>query len=240
MLLSAGTDAPSNRQEIPTLIPTSKVFRYLVAITTVAIVFLSVQPSSGQETRATISGEVRDPSGALVPSSEVEVRNLATNVVIKARTNAEGKYVVPLLLSGRYRVAATAAGFKSSVRDNIELRIADHVQLDFALELGSSAQSVQVSAETPLLQTASANIGTVIDSKRISELPLPHGSAYTLMYLAPGVNNVYPNGFYYQTPTEMNATSTRTAIQGAPLGSTDFTVDGVPNTQTSNADYGTG
>ncbi len=216
--------------------------KFQAPMVTLAILALILvpRPNAAQETRATISGEVRDPAGALVPNAEVAVHNLATNVIIKARTNAEGKYVVPLLLSGMYRVSATAAGFKTAVRDNIELRIADHVQLDFVLELGASTESVQVSAQSPLLQTATANIGTVIDTKRISELPLPHGSAYTLMYLAPGVNNVYPNGFYYQTPTEMNATSTRTAIQGAPLGSTDFTVDGVPNTQTSNADYGTG
>jgi hypothetical protein len=214
--------------------------RRMAILASLFVLLLLGQLVSAQETRATISGEIRDPSGALVQSSEVSVQNVATNVVIKARTNTEGKYVVPFLISGMYKVTATAKGFKSSVRDNIELRIADHVQLDFVLEIGSSSESVEVSADPPLLQTATANIGTVIDSKRISELPLPHGSAYTLMYLAPGVNNVYPNGFYYQTPTEMNATSTRTAIQGAPLGSTDFTVDGVPNTQTSNADYGMG
>ncbi len=216
------------------------VSRRLAILAGIMVLLLVVQQAPGQETRATVSGEVRDPSGALVPSAQLSVENVATGVVIKARTNTDGKYVVPLLISGMYKVTATAGGFKSSVRDNIELRIADHVQLDFVLELGSSSESVQVTAEAPLLQTATANLGTVIDSKRIEELPLPHGSAYTLMYLAPGVNNVYPNGFYYQTPTEMNATSTRTAIQGAPLGSTDFTVDGVPNTQTSNADYGTG
>jgi len=201
---------------------------------------LIVQPVHAQETRGTISGEVRDPSGAVVPSAEISIHNLATNVTVKARTNSDGKYTVPLLISGIYSVSATATGFKNSVRDNIELRIADHLQVDFNLELGSSADSVQVSAESPLLQTATSTIGTVMDSKRISELPLPHGSPYSLMYLTPGVNNVYPNGFYYQTPTELNATSTMTAVQGAPLGSTEFTVDGIPNTQTSNANYGGG
>lgn len=202
--------------------------------------FLVYQPVYSQETRGTISGEVRDPSGAMVPGSEVLIVNVATNVSSRARTNAGGQYTVPLLIPGQYRVSASASGFKSSVRDKIELRIADHLQLDFDLEVGSSADSVQVSADSPLLQTATSNLGTVMDSKRISELPLPHGSVYTLMYLTPGVNNVYPNGFYYQTPTEMNATSTMTAVQGAPLGSTEFTVDGIPNTQTSNANYGGG
>lgn len=216
------------------------IFSPLFARFVLIALFLSTQLSYSQETRGTLSGEVRDPSGAVVPGASVAAENTATNVVIRTTSNAEGRYVIPLLLSGVYKMTATAQGFKTSVRDNIELRIADHLQIDFSLELGTSAESVQVTAESPLLQTATANLGTVIDSKRIAELPLPHGSAYTLMYLAPGVNNVYPNGFYYQTPTELNATSTRTAIQGAPLGSTDFTVDGVPNTQTSNADYGTG
>jgi hypothetical protein len=222
------------------VIPKAFRMKCIRALATVTAAFLLMQPATPQETRGTITGEVRDPSGAVVPSANITARNGATNVTIKAATNSEGKYVVPLLISGHYTVTAAAAGFKSSVKEDIELRIADHLQIDFSLELGSSAESVQVTGESPLLQTATANIGTTIDSKRISELPVAHGSVYTLMYLTPGVNNVYPNGFYYQTPTEMNATSTMTAIQGAPLGSTDFTVDGVPNTQTSNANYGVG
>ena len=205
-----------------------------------AMALLLAQSAYAQETRGTITGEVLDPSGAVVPNATVTATNTGTNVAIKSTANHEGKYVIPFLIAGNYTVSAAATGFKTAVREKVEMRIADHLQIDFSLEIGATAESVQVTGETPLLQTATANIGQVIDAKRISELPLPHGSAYTLMYLTPGVNNVYPGGFYYQTPTELNATSTMTNIQGAPLGSTDFTVDGVPNTQTSNANYGVG
>jgi hypothetical protein len=221
---------------MPTTLPTP----LRQCFVTFLFLFLAIQPGYGQETRGTIVGEVTDENGALLPGALVSATNLATNVTVTAPTNEEGKYAIPYLLSGIYRVSAEAKGFKVVVRDRVELRIADRLQLDFSLPVGATAEVVEVRAETPLLQTASSNIGQTFDAKRIQDLPLPHGSPYSLMYLAPGVNNVYPGGFYYQTPTELNATSTMTAIQGAPLGSTDFTVDGIPNTQTSNANYGVG
>ncbi len=207
---------------------------------TAAVVFLLTQPGYGQETRGTIVGEVADASGAVVAEATVTATNIATGVSVNSTTNREGRYVLHYLIPGMYRIRAEAKGFKTAIREQTELRISERLQLDFKLEVGQTNETIEVRADTPLLQTATANIGQTFDAKRVRDLPLQHGSPYTLMYLAPGVINVYPGGFYYQTPTELNATSTMTAIQGAPLGSTDFTVDGIPNTQTSNANYGVG
>jgi len=205
-----------------------------------AAVFLLAKPGYAQETRGVIVGEVTDATGAVVNNATVTATNVSTGVTVNSETNREGRYILPYLIPGIYRVRAEAKGFKTAARERVELRISDRLQLDFKLEVGATNETVEVKADTPLLQTATANLGQTFDAKRIRDLPLQHGSPYTLMYLAPGVVNVYPGGFYYQTPTELNATSTMTAIQGAPLGSTDFTVDGIPNTQTSNANYGVG
>ena len=123
---------------------------------------------------------------------------------------------------------------------NIEVRIHDRLQVDLTLDVGNVSEKIQVTSEAPLLETANANLGQVVESRMISELPIPHGSPITLIYLTPGVVNTYPGGMAYQDPLNLNATTTRTNISGAPLGTTDWTVDGVPNTQTSNADYGVG
>jgi hypothetical protein len=196
--------------------------------------------SFGQESRGTISGTVSDSSGAVVPAATVTATNTATNVSTKVSTNQNGVYTLPFLLPGSYAVTASASGFKNARRDDVIIRIADRLQVDFGLEIGAVSEEVRVTATAPLLQTSSANLGQVVESRLIRELPIPHGAPLTLMYLTPGVVNTYPGGMTFQEPTNLNATSTMVNINGAPMGTTDFTVDGIPNTQSSNADRGVG
>ena len=196
--------------------------------------------SFGQESRGTISGTVSDSSGAVVPTATVTATNVATNVAIKVATNQNGVYTLSFLLPGSYSVTASAAGFKNAKHEDVAVRIADRLQVDFSLEVGAVSEEVRVTASAPLLQTSSANLGQVVESRLIRELPIPHGAPLTLMYLTPGVVNTYPGGMTFQEPTNLNATSTMVNINGAPMGTTDFTVDGIPNTQSSNADRGVG
>ena len=100
----------------------------------------------GQESRAVISGTVSDPQGAVVPGAKVEVKNVATNVVTAVETNGRGLYSIPPVNPGQYAVTVSAAGFKSTVQPNVELRVADHVTLDFKLELGGTTETVTVTA----------------------------------------------------------------------------------------------
>lgn len=193
-----------------------------------------------QETRGTIAGTVLDASGAAVPAAAVSVTNVATNVSTRVTANENGIYTLPFLLPGAYTVTATAPGFKTARQQGVDVRINDRLQVDFRLEVGAVSEEVTVSASAPLLQTASANLGQVVESRLIRELPIPHGAPLTLMYLTPGVVNTYPGGMTYQEPTNLNATSTMVNINGAPMGTTDFTTDGIPNTQSSNADRGVG
>jgi hypothetical protein len=196
--------------------------------------------SLAQETRGTISGTVTDASGAVVPEAVITANNTATNIARQVTTNADGIYTLPFLLPGSYTVTAAAKGFRTARRDSVDLRIADRLQVDFNLEVGAVTEEVRVSAEAPLLQTSTANLGQVVEARLIRELPIPHGAPLTLMYLTPGVVNTYPGGMTYQEPTNLNATSTMVNINGAPMGTTDFTTDGIPNTQSSNADRGVG
>src|SRR6185436_10751521 len=108
-------------------------------------------------------------TGAMIPNVAVEATNAATNVSIKTTSNSDGNYVLSFLVPGIYQVSASSNGFKTVQTQNIELRIHDRLQVDLTLEVGDITQKVQVTGESPLLETANANLGQVIDSRRISE-----------------------------------------------------------------------
>src|SRR5215471_19233107 len=131
-----------------------------------------------QDSRGTITGTVRDASPGVVPGATVTVTSAERGTTVTAITNESGFFEVPYLIAGTYKVTVELAGFKKYVRDKIELRIADRLELDATLE------EVTVSVETPLLETTNASLGSVLDSRRVSELPTPHGDPYALIGLA--------------------------------------------------------
>ena len=125
----------------------------------------------GQEVRATIGGRVTDPAGAVVPNATVVVVSDDTGVKQQTQTNNDGNWIVQFLLPGHYHFTVTATGFKTQERSRIELQAADNKQFDVKLEVGSSAQTVEVTGEPPLIDTTSATSGTVITEEEINELP---------------------------------------------------------------------
>ncbi len=141
----------------------------------------------GQLTSATLTGAVSDPSGASIPGASVVVENLETHVRVPAVTNSAGFYRVLGLLPGIYRVTATKPGFKSVVRDGIELHAQDEVAINFRLQVGSVTETVTVDSGEPLLQTESDTVSTVIESQQIQNTPLNGRNVMNLTALTPGV-----------------------------------------------------
>src|ERR1019366_9065995 len=111
----------------------------------------------------------------------VHLTHLATNTTRNTETNETGNYAAPLLPEGIYRITAEKQGFKRVVRDGIELRINDSVQVNMTMEIGALNESVTVSAEAPLLEASTASLGQVMDSRRIAELPVAFGAPFLLM-----------------------------------------------------------
>ena len=142
---------------------------------------------TAQETRGTILGRVLDSSGAAVPGVAVRATNAATNVTVSTKSNAEGNYEIPYLLPGTYKLTAELTGFKSFIREGIELRIADRLAIPITLQVGDVTEQITVTAETPLLEAATASMGQVIDQRRVADLPIAHGNPYLLITLSPGV-----------------------------------------------------
>ncbi|HOK47021.1 MAG TPA: carboxypeptidase-like regulatory domain-containing protein, partial [Bryobacteraceae bacterium] len=153
----------------------------------VALCYLLASAGMAQDPRGSITGTVTDPSGAVVPNANVEVINKAMGTRITLKTNEAGVYNALYLIPGRYQVVVEIPGFKKAIHDDIEVRIDDRIAVNVQLEVGVAEQTVTVTGETPLLSTETASTGTVVDSRRVTELPIPHGNPYFLINLATGV-----------------------------------------------------
>jgi hypothetical protein len=186
-----------------------------------------------QEARGTILGRVTDHSEAVIPGVSVRITNKATSVTTALETNEQGNYLAPYLMPGIYRISAEKSGFKRFVRDEIELRLNDRLEVNILLELGDLSDTITVTAETPLLETASASQGQVVDSRRVAELPIPHGMPFALIQLAPGVAYAAAESVS-DRPFEPTSIIGYT-MDGVRSNLSEVILDGVPNTSTGDS-----
>ncbi|MGH9352059.1 MAG: carboxypeptidase regulatory-like domain-containing protein, partial [Terriglobia bacterium] len=194
--------------------------------------------SSGvaQEFRATITGRVTDPSGAVIPGAVVAARNIATGVSTSTTTNASGNYVISYLISGGYALSVQRQGFQRLVRQGIKLEAGDSVTLNLVLTLGTVTQSVTVTNAAPLINTATATSGQTISAVDISQLPLEYGNPIMLTILAPGTT-------YNDTDGRLKGGQLwgqldPSIVNGAISGSNEWTVNGAPQEVNDNGAEG--
>jgi Carboxypeptidase regulatory-like domain/TonB dependent receptor len=157
------------------------------------LVLLAVgaSPAFAQVDRGAIVGTVLDASGAVVRQATVTVTNKDTQVALTTPVNDVGEYQVLALIPGTYTMKVSAQGFETAVREGIVLHVQDRLSLNFNLKVGSVKEEVVVSGSEPLLQTETADVGNVIDTQRVNDLPL-NGRRYAdLALLEPGVNKFY-------------------------------------------------
>jgi hypothetical protein len=187
--------------------------------------------AAGQETRGTISGRVTDPSGAIIAGAGVVVTNTAMGTKVDLKTNQDGYYQAAFLIPGVYQVEVSSAGFKKILRGGIEVRVADRLEINVELPLGAPEQSVTVSAETPLLNSETASVGTVVDSRRVADLPLSYGNPFELIGAASGV--AFTGDARLDRPFEPTHI-VGYAMAGSRGNLSDVTLDGAPSTATAN------
>ena len=156
--------------------------------------FLTLLGFVGIVQTASLTGTVNDPAGAILPGVSITITQLATNAARMFVTDEHGDYRVPLLPPGRYRVEAALAGFKTGVRDNIVLSVDDRLRIDFTLQLGEVAEKLIVTTSTPLVQSETSSVGTVIDNQKVVELPLNGRQFESLAQLVPGSLPPAPHG----------------------------------------------
>lgn len=141
---------------------------------------------AAQEFRSTLTGEVTDPSGAVVPNATVTAVRSETQQTYTVKTNKSGLYSIPYMLPGLYTVSVSAPGFKLHTQQKVLLTASQTFGLNVQLQVGASTQSVTITAAPPLLQTANAMGGTVLSSRAIENLPLNGRQIYTLIGTTPG------------------------------------------------------
>jgi hypothetical protein len=190
------------------------------------LLFSGVSMLSAQESRGQIIGRVSDPSGAVIAAASVHALNLATNVSTSATTSETGDFTLPFLVAGEYQVTVEVQGFKTYQRRGIPVRIQDSVTLNITLQLGSATESVEVTAEAPVLESSTASMGQVLDSRRIQDLPVNYNNALMLAQLGPGVTNLSTNN---QTQTFTSSTPSNVSINGVGNNDLAFTIDGASN-----------
>src|SRR5215510_2262480 len=106
-----------------------------------------------QEFRATVSGRVTDPSGAVIAGAKIEAKAAATGAVSTTTSSTEGAYQIPFLTPGEYVITAEKEGFRRAVREGVRLQVAERATVDFSLSVGEISQSVTVAADTALVET---------------------------------------------------------------------------------------
>ena len=194
----------------------------LLAVTLVAT---GAAAAAAQDFRGGIRGTITDATGGILPGVTVTVANAETKIAQTVVTDEKGLFEVLYLNPGTYTVTAELSGFRTSVHTNQQIRVGDVARLDISLATGGVQESVQVSADTPLLNTTTGISGTTIDSKQIAELPLGDGTAYMLTRLAPGI--VDSSDLHFARPAD-NGNLAGIVANGAQ-GGNEFTIDGAPN-----------
>ena len=208
-------------------------------------VLLALLPGAllAQAHRAIILGRIVDSSGAVLPGVEVKITQKATNVVRATVTNASGNYEVPGLFPGVYRIEASLPGFKTGIVDDLTVQSDQRVQVDLKLEVGQITDLVTVTAEQAVLDRAKADVNTIVDQRKLADLPIGQGNATYLFITAPGVmtaDSVGIGGNGSDVQPLQRAGSNLARINGSPTGTSEYAIDGDPNTQRGNTGAGGG
>jgi hypothetical protein len=198
----------------------------LAGLMLLAFVLMVPIPARGQDPHATIAGTVTDPSGAVVPGAAIEVRNKATGAVARTVGNDSGAFRVPYLAPGQYTLAALKSGFNTYSRSDLELHIAETVELNIQLQLGQATESIKVVASEEVLQTTEASQSASITKAELDEIPIQGGSALELLTFAPGMSK---QGELRTPYPAWNNGLTMVSSNGAGLAHNDITLDGVAN-----------
>ncbi len=193
-------------------------FLALAAISTVPALVLA-------QSTATLSGTVKDPSGAVLPGAQVVIHNLGTDVDRTVTSDAAGQYVAPSLAPGDYSVRVTASGFSAFVVQRLTLQVDAKTNLDAPLAPASAGETVEVQSGTSLIQAESITVGQVIDRQTVQEVPLNGRHFLDLTVLTPGGVTAPANGNLTAPSRGLGANSFITA--GNRDDSVNFQINGV-------------
>lgn len=197
-----------------------------------AFLLLLSAPGARAQNTAGIRGIVTDSSGSTVPNATVTITNTGTNLKRSVVTRSDGNYAFELLPVGTYSVTVAAAGFKQFLSSHLTLAAGDDARVDARLQVGAATQSVEVNAsEIPLLQTASATVGSVITPTATQDLPLNGRNVINLVQLAPGAGDSIQNSMTNGTHVDDRRLTSAVSVNGLADSFNNFLLDGVDNNE---------
>src|SRR5881296_3636063 len=200
------------------------------------LVILSVLPAIAQ-TQASISGVIHDSTGAVIPGVMVTVTNPATNFTRNAISNEAGVYNFPVLQPGKYNIKVELPGFRTITQNDVELQIQQSARIDFTLQVGEVSQTVDVSGTAALIATENATVGTVIENKRIVEMPLNGRNFLQLVSLSPNVSYGFSDSTQAISRQGGARAQQNISVSGQRSEFNHFTLDGVENTDVNFNTY---
>ena len=193
----------------------------------VALVLMAAAGAMAQQISGTITGNVADTSGAVLPGAEVTATNTATGVDSVAVVNDQGLYRIPNLPPGIYDLTASLPGFKTTVISGIEVRVDSVVRRDVALDVGAIAEQVTVEAARNVVESEEPSLGEVVGETEILELPSGEKNFMTLASITPGVTPELPTGEFGSSYANRN--NLQVSISGQRHVSTNVLFDGIPS-----------
>jgi len=152
--------------------------------------FVMSRGAMAQQASAGVNGLVADPSGAAIPNAKVELTNIDTGVTRTTTTNSNGSYLFLNIVPGPYTMRASAAGFSEIIQPQTNLEVNQTATFDFHLQVGASQQSVTVEATAAGVETSTAELGTVVTTHEVNDLPLNGRNFTQLLTITAGVANV--------------------------------------------------
>ncbi len=183
-----------------------------------------------QEFRGQISGLITDRTGAIVPNVQVTITEINTNARLQSTSESSGRYTAPFLLPGDYDIAAQAPGFREFVRKGVHVGAGEKLTIDIPLDLGETSQSVEVTAEAPLVNNENASVGGAITTKQVENMPLNGGSPWMLAQMEIGViYSPFTSNGSASGAVQTYDSSNNFSIGGTPTQSSEMLLNGAPN-----------
>jgi len=197
-----------------------------------AVLGCLTSPAFAQGGNATISGTIYDQAQAVLPGVVVTATNEATGVARDVVTGAEGRFSMPTMNPGTYTIRVDLPGFQSQAREGLVLRVGQETTLDFTLAVATVAETVTVTADAPLIETTSSQVGAVVTDRDIDSLPSQGRNQLSLVQLLPGVT---PNlGDLNAGEFEGDSFTSN----GQAAANNSWNVDGAPLNQTNGGGSG--
>ncbi len=197
----------------------------------VAVLLLFSAGTAFAQFQGSIRGAVHDSGGAVVPGVDITLTNEATNAERTTISNEIGQYSFTFVAPGTYRLKASLAGFKSFERSGFSIGTQQATTLDVTLDVGAVSEAVQVTADSPLVETATASTGVNLTATVLHELPNTGRNAFMSALLTPNVIHT-GNPFYVRQQDQTN--SSLLSLGGGPLRGNNYLLDGVPITDLRN------